>query len=159
MAIYLKIDGLNGEVTAAGHEKWIECSAMQWGVGRGISTPTGSSSNRESSTPSISEVTVTKMMDCATADLFKEACVGQSKSAKIHLVQTGADKPEQYMEYDLTEVLISGYSVAAGNDGRPSESVSLNFTKVQMKYTEFDNKHKPKGSFTSGYDIATGKKL
>ena len=51
MAIYLNIDGLKGDVTAAGHEEWIECMSLQWGVGRGIHTPTGSSQERESSAP------------------------------------------------------------------------------------------------------------
>ena len=26
MAIYLKIEGIEGDVTATGHDKWIECS-------------------------------------------------------------------------------------------------------------------------------------
>ena len=33
MPIYMKYDGINGEVTAAGHEKWIELGGVTWGVG------------------------------------------------------------------------------------------------------------------------------
>ncbi len=35
MPIYLKYDGIDGDVTAEGHEKWIELNSFQWGVGRG----------------------------------------------------------------------------------------------------------------------------
>lgn len=158
MAIFLQVDGLKGDVTADGHKDWIECASMQWGVGRGIHTGTGSSQERESSTPSVSEVTVTKVMDKCTPDLVREACVGKSKKVKINLVQTG-EKLEKFMEYELTDALISGYSVSAGGDGRPTETISFNFTKIEMKYTAFDNAHKPAGSFTAGYDVSAGKKV
>ena len=52
MPIYIQYGTLTGDVTAAGHEKWIEVNSFQWGVGRGISSPTGGSSDRESSAPS-----------------------------------------------------------------------------------------------------------
>lgn len=159
MAIYLNIDGLKGEVTAKGHENWIECSNMHWGVGRGIATPTGSSSNRETSAPSISEVTLTKIMDKSSADLFKEACAGQAKKVKIDLVQTAADNLAPFAKYELEQCLISGYSINSDGHGRPTESISLNFTKVKMEYIEFDNDHKVAGTFTSGYDVAKGSKF
>ncbi len=157
MAIYANIDGLTGDVTAAGHENWIAFDSLQWGVGRGIHTPTGSSQERESSAPSVSEVTVTKMMDQCSPSLFSEACVGTAKTVQIHLVKTGQEL-ETYMEYTLTNALISGYSVSSGGD-KPSESVSFNFTKVEMKYTPYDNEHNPGSPIPAGYDIALGKKI
>ena len=63
MSVYMKIDGINGKVTAKGHEQWIDCSSLQWGVGRAISSAVGTSADREASKPSISEVSITKMMD------------------------------------------------------------------------------------------------
>ena len=157
MAIYLKIDGIDGDVTAEGHEKWIECMSMQFGVGRGITTPTGSSAERESSAPSVSEVSVTKNMDQSTPNLFSESCVGKSKEVKIDLIQTG-EALETYMSYTLTDALISGYSVSTGGD-RPTESVSFNFTKIEMKYTPYDNKHNAGSPLPAGYDVSLGKKV
>jgi type VI secretion system secreted protein Hcp len=157
MAIYLNYDGVKGDVTSAGHEDWIEVSSMQWGVGRGIHTPTGSSQERESSAPSISEVTCTLMMGKSTPALFTEACVGIGKTVKIDLVQTGS-KMQTYMSYTLTETLISGYSMSSGGD-RPSESVSFNFTKIEMKYTPYDNTNEPGSPIPAGYNISTGAKV
>lgn len=157
MAIYLHIEGVDGDATAKGHEKWIEVHSLEWGVGRGIHTPTGSSQERESSSPSVSEITVSKPMDKCTPKLFTEACVGIGKKVKIDLCQTG-DKLETYMAYTLTDTLISGYSVSAGGD-RPTESISFNFTKLEMKYTPYDNKNKPGSPIPAGYDISQGAKL
>jgi type VI secretion system secreted protein Hcp len=157
MAIYLHVEGLEGDVTAAGHEGWIECESMQWGVGRGITTPTGSSQERESTAPNVSEVSVVKMMDKCTPKLFEQACIGTSKLVKIDLVQTG-EQLDTYMAYELENALISGYSVNTGGD-RPSENLAFNFTKVVMKYTPYDNKHKAGSPIPAGYDVSLGKKV
>jgi type VI secretion system secreted protein Hcp len=98
-----------------------------------------------------------KAMDKCTPKLFTEACVGTGKLVKIDLTQTG-DQLETYMAYTLTDSLISGYSVGTGGE-KPSETVSFNFTKLEMKYTPFDNKNNPLGAVPSGYDISLGKKL
>jgi len=157
MAIYLNMDGLEGDVTAAGHEGWIECASLQWGVGRGITTPTGSSQERESAAPSVSEVSIVKIMDKCTPKLFEQACVGTAKLVKIDLVQTGAQL-DTYMAYELENTLISGYSVSTAGD-RPSESLSLNFTKLVMKYTPYDNENNPGSPIPAGYDVSLGKKV
>jgi hypothetical protein len=38
----------------------IDLNSFSWGIGRGISSPTGGSADRESSAPSVSEIVVTK---------------------------------------------------------------------------------------------------
>jgi type VI secretion system secreted protein Hcp len=154
----MKIEGIDGDVTATGHEKWIECHSLQWGVGRGIHTPTGSSAKREASSPSISEVTITKTMDASSPKLFTESCVGTGKTINFHLVKTGQNELETYMEYTLTNGLISGYSVSTGGDS-PSESLSFNFTKVEMKFTPYDNEGTAGDPVPAGYDVSAGKKI
>ena len=158
MAIYLKVEGIDGNVTAEGHEKWIDCGSLQWGVGRGIGAPTGAAKDREASYPSISEVTVTKEMDSSSPYLFTESCVGKGKKVEIHLVRTSADKLETYMEYVLSNALISGYSVSSGGD-RPTESLSINFTKIETKYIPWKDDHTADSPIPAGYDLALAKKV
>ena len=157
MAIYVKIDGVDGDATHEQHKKWLDISSMQWGVGRAISTPSGAAMNREASEPSVSEVTLTKQMDVSTTKLFEMACVGnKGKPVTIDLVTTGSPG-DIYMQYKLTDAMVSGYSVSTGGD-RPSESLSLNFTKIEMKYVPYDEDHTPLSPQLAGYDLATTKK-
>lgn len=158
MAIYMKIDGIDGGVTAKGHEKWIELDSAQWGVGRGIAMGVGASGKREASNPTVSEVSVTKMMDKTSSLLFQEACIGKGKKVTLHLVKTGADELQTYMEYILEECMISGYSVSTGGD-RPSESISLSFDKMTMSYTPYDNSGKAQTPVKAGYDLSTATKV
>src|SRR4051794_33738103 len=113
MAIYMKIDSVNGEVTTAGYEKWIDVSSLQFGVGRSISSAVGGGSKREAGHPSISEITLSKGFDDSSIELFSWSLAGKSKLVKIDLVQTGdKDKVSPYLQYELTNTLISGYSVS-----------------------------------------------
>jgi len=158
MTMYLQIEGIKGNVTAKGHEDWIDISSIQWGVGRAISSSVGTAADREASKPSISEVSVTKLMEESTPLIFTEACVGKSKKVSIHLCTTGTESIDTYMEYDLEDCMISGYSMSSGGD-RPSESISFSFTKLMMKYIPYDKAGKAMSPLPAGYDMAAGVKV
>ena len=154
--IYMKFPNIDGDVTAQGHEKWIELNSFQWGVGRSISSPTGGSAGREASAPSVGEIIVTKSMDKSSAKLLQEALVGNPAGpVVIDLVKNGFNgSPFVYGKYTLENVLVSGYSVSSGGDN-PSESISLNFAKITFSF--FDQT--PTGGIGSPieacYDIVT----
>jgi type VI secretion system secreted protein Hcp len=156
MAIYLKYDGIDGEATHDSHKKWIDVHSLSFGIGRAISTPSGSAANREASEPSVSEVVITKLMDSASPKLMVESATGAAgKTVKIDLVSTGSPG-NTYVTYTLTNALISSYSVSSGGD-RPSESLSISFTKIEYKFTPYDDKNKAGTPVTVSYDLATTK--
>lgn len=156
MAIYLKYEGIDGEATHQDHQKWIDVSSFQFGVARHIATPSGATSNREASEPSVSEITISKMMDGASPKLFTESATGNvGKKAQIHLVTTGSPG-NTYTEYTMTNALVSGYSVSTGGD-RPMESVSISFTKLEYKFIPYDEKNKAGTPVTVSYDLSTTK--
>src|SRR5258708_4982126 len=130
MAAYLKYGTtIKGESLTEGHkgsDGWMEIGSVQWGVGRGISTPVGAASKREASAPNVSEVVVTKLMDSTSPLLAQEALIGKAVEATIELTETGADKLNTFLTIKLTNTMLSGYSMSSGGD-RPSESLSLNF--------------------------------
>lgn len=158
MPIYMKYNAgaIKGDVTADGHVDWIELGSFQWGVGRGISSPTGASADRESSAPSISEITVTKSMDKSSFALLNEALQGEGVVVQIDLCKTDKGVLVTYVTYTLTNTMISGYSVSSGGD-QPSESLSLNFTKVEYKYLGRDAVGAEGDPVTVTYDLALAK--
>ena len=62
MPIYMNYSGITGNVQAMSGlpGQWIEISSFQWGVGRGISSGSASSADKEGSVPSVGEIVVTK---------------------------------------------------------------------------------------------------
>jgi type VI secretion system secreted protein Hcp len=147
---------IKGDSTAEGFIEWIELSSFQFGVGRGISSPTGGSADRESSAPSLSEITITKAQDSSTGPLVTDALQGEGVTVIIDFVKTSAGKLEKYMRYTLTNTMISGWSTSSGGD-RPTESLSLNFTKIEIDPTTIDAAGKSSNAKPVTYDIGKAK--
>jgi type VI secretion system secreted protein Hcp len=147
-------DGVPGDVTTQGFEKWIELQSFQWGVGRGIGSAMSGQASRESSIPSVSEIVVTKRMDGSSPGLWTDSVAGQlNTTVKISFTTTSKGATTEFLNYELTNTGLSGYSLSSGGD-MPTESLSLNFTKVVWKFTGTD----PSVSgtpVTQGYDLTT----
>ena len=121
MPIYIKIEGIDGDVTQAKYKGWIDCESLQWGVGRAVMTPVGSTMNREASAPTLSELTFTKTMDRSTATILQETCSGEAGKKVTVEMMTTANPPKTYMKYELEDALLSGYSCSgASGGGRPN---------------------------------------
>jgi type VI secretion system secreted protein Hcp len=156
VAIYMNWDGVPGDVTTQGFEKWIELTSFQWGVGRGIGSAMSGQASRESSIPSVSEIVVTKRMDGSSPGLWTDSVAGQlNTTVKIAFTTTSQGATTQFLNYELTNTGLSGYSLSSGGD-MPTESLSLNFTKVVWSFTGTD----PSVSgtpVTQGYDLTLAK--
>jgi type VI secretion system secreted protein Hcp len=160
MAIYMKYDGVDGDVTAAGHEKWIELHSCQLGVHRNVTSGAGRGVNREAAAPSVSEIVVTKDQDCASTGLFKASLWGEGKKVKIDFCKTDQNKVENYLQMELENTLISSYSVSgSGGDshGRPMESLSLNFQKITYVTTSMDKDNKTGKPERAMWDLSEAK--
>ena len=160
MSIYLEYDGIKGNVTADGYADHIAVLSVQFGVGRGISMEAGNLSNRESTRPSLSEISLTKAADNSVTAIFKEAVTGSAgKKVTIKFVRTGADKVQEYMSYALEDCIVSGYSISADSEGEPMESISLSYSKIMINYSDFDKTNKSGNPQRVGYDLETAKPL
>jgi type VI secretion system secreted protein Hcp len=157
MAIFMKYGDVKGEVTAEGYKDWVELTSLSWGIGRGISAGVGGASKREASAPSVSEITITKTMDSFSPSALKEAIGGEGVQVKIDITRTdGPGTHQAFQKYILEGTMVSGYSISSGGD-RPSESMSLNFTKFDSEYIKVDDKLSPVTTGHYIYDLTTAK--
>jgi type VI secretion system secreted protein Hcp len=127
MPVYLKFDDIKGDVTDRAHSGWIELTSVQLGAGKGMksSQPSG----REGESPAFTDIAVTKKLDSASTLLFQQSLSGRGVSALIDLV----DKDGWvYLRLELTDTMISSYNVGGQGTG-PTESLTLNFAKVEVK--------------------------
>jgi type VI secretion system secreted protein Hcp len=161
MPIYIKYGDIKGDVTAEGHkgtDGWVEINSFQFGIGRGIASPTGGGTDRESSAPSVSEITITKPLDKSSYRWFEESLYGEGEAVQIDFCKTDKDKLEVYTSYKLENAMVSGYSLSSGGD-RPSESISINFTKILFEFNEMSSKNAKGETPKAGWDIAEAKKV
>lgn len=78
---YLKYADIKGEATAEQYKDFITLLSVDWSVGREISSYTGTAMDREASATRLYDLTITKLQDRASPDLFKEATIGKGKPA------------------------------------------------------------------------------
>ncbi len=160
MAVYIEYEGIKGNVTADGYKDHLQVLSLHFGVGRGISMEPGNMANREATRPTLSEITFTKLADNSSTSLFKESVTGSTgKLVKIKFIQTGADKVIEYMDYEIEDCLVSGYSISADAEGDPVETITLSFAKVMVNYHDYDKANVGASPQRVGYDLTTAKPL
>ena len=145
MAIYMKYGHIDGGVYTKGYEKWIELRSFHMGVARTIGTAARGLESREASEPQITEITVTKLLDRASPDLYMEAVAGDlSATVKFSFTTTSHGKDgggvRPYLEYEFHNCGLSGYALSSGEEGHPTETLSMNFTRIRKKYIPLDAK-------------------
>jgi type VI secretion system secreted protein Hcp len=134
MPIFLEFTPIKGDVTSERYRHWIALNSLAVSAGRDIGSAKGKGANREGSEPTISEITVTKPWDAfSSSKLFEEAVSGEmSRTAEIHFTTTGTRTPEPFLVIKLNGTGVASYSLSAPAEGRPSESLSLNFARVEI---------------------------
>ena len=159
--VFLKIDGVEGESSDAKHKNEIEVLSYSWGVTQAITGTVSSSGTFSGQRCDMSPLTVQKLFDKASPKAAQACAAGDHfASAVLTLCRAGGDK-QPYMEYKLSDVLISSVQVGgAGEGGVPTESWSLHYAKIEMTYTQIGLDGKPAGKGASvGWDLKENKKV
>ena len=160
MAIYVEWEGMKGNVTADGFADHMDVISFNFGISRAISMEPGNMSNRENNRPSLSEITLVKTADNTLNALFKESVTGSAgKKITIRFVQTGGDKVNEFMNYELENALVSGYSVSADSHGEPMETINISYSKILASYCDTGADNSFGSNMVCGYDLATAKPL
>lgn len=159
--MYIKFDGIPGEVTTDDHKEWIEVLSYSHGVSMAINESTVSAGSRSAGRANMQDFSFVKMMDKSSVTLNANCVTGKSiPTVTIDLTRAGEGKQEVFMTYTLSGVLISSISAGgSGGGGVPTENVSLAFGKIVWKYmptSGMDGKQGSKQEAT--YDLTTLKK-
>jgi type VI secretion system secreted protein Hcp len=136
MAVFLKLDGIEGESTDARHAKEIDVTAWSLGVtnpGSGHAGGGGGGTGR----PKVTDLAVSKLLDRASPALMLAVASGRHVRSGRLTVTGGGPRPVEYLVVDLEDVLVTACLVAdAADPDRPVENVSLAFGKIHVAYTQ-----------------------
>jgi type VI secretion system secreted protein Hcp len=134
---YLRLDGIDGEVTATGNEGALALAS--WSFGASNPTSVGSSGlsagrmaapSAEPTPGSSGSFTVSRAYDKASPKLFMACASGQHiASAQLKRCVGGACRT-----YELKDVVISSYTISNRGSGGATESLSFNYGKIEFEY-------------------------
>ena len=147
---------IKGDSTAAGFEDHIVLESVEFGAARSIIIPTGKTA-RESGVPSFTEMTIAKKFDIASTELFMQSVSGASLGqGVITYLQTDMEgNPEPFLIITLQDPIITSYQNTSHGD-RPVEKFRMNFTKIQLAYTQYSGEGAKKAS-PKGWDLLASK--
>ena len=145
--IYIKFEGLDGEVMDENHRNWCEVISLDQAHNMSISS---SGLLRQKVSPIFEDIRIIKTIDKVSPKLAEAVCNGTVyPTVEIHVTaQAFGTSRETYLAYELKNVLVTSYAigVASQSDDAPHEEVTLNFEQIKMTYTEFDSTGKTKGN-------------
>lgn len=127
---FLKLDGVKGEATDRAHKGEIVVGSFSIGAAQQHGSGGGAGAGKVS----FSSFTITKRIDKASPLLFQGAALGKHyKEAVVAFAKTKSGKSTDYLEFKMTNVLISSIQdgTSSGGGHQPVEQVTFNFAKVE----------------------------
>ncbi len=110
--------------------KNIEVSSWSWGVSQTVASSDGSGGGAGKAT--FKDFTFVKKLDKASSTLFL-ACASGKHIPEV-VVSVVDDKGSPIGTIRFEDVLVSDFTTTANGSSTPTESISLNYTKVEVKY-------------------------
>ena len=151
--IFAKIGDIKGESQDAKHKDEIEVLSWSWGVATTAGPGGGGGGAGKATfqdlalTHSVDRASPSLMQACATGQHIKDATLIQRKAGK---------EQHEYLTIKMGDIIISSVAPSSSGD-RPTESVTLNYAKIEIEYKT----QKPDGTLDAGvhfkYDLKTNK--
>ena len=155
--IILVTVGLRGETQNREYqgEGGIDLIAWSWGMSQSGTTHLGPGAG--SGKVSVNDITFTKYVDLSTPVLMKACASGRSiPKATLYVRKATGDTPIDYVKLEMDTIIVSSYNTGGGADGldRVQETLSFNFRKFRMTYTQQSATGAASGGVDMGWDIA-----
>jgi type VI secretion system secreted protein Hcp len=148
--VFLKIEGIEGESADEKHGNEIDVLSYSWGVSQ-----TGTASyggGMGAGKANFGDFNFMMRMNKATPKLMTACSTGEHiKGATLSCRKAGG-KQEDYMVYKFYDLLISSYQTSASSE-EPTESISFNYSKMEMEYKIQDAKGQVKTAGVYKYDL------
>lgn len=128
-AMFLKLDGIDGESVDQDHEGWSDIQSISWS----LSDPTARRGPLV-----VGDFVVTKSVDLSSTPIIGLLSSGVV-TPTVRIDVTRPSDRASYLKYELTNVLISSYSTSSANSSvPPTETLTLNFSEIKVTYEKRD---------------------
>ncbi len=140
--VFLKVEGIPGELTLASHPNEIVVRAIGWDF---LSSPALSGGDGGAAPGTkVGPICMIKGLDVASPKLMQAAVSGQPIAHATFAFAKAAGQQQDYMFWKLENVVITSFQTGVGGDGL-AEKISLGFGKVRVEY----KRQNPDGSLAT----------
>ena len=130
---FLKIDGIPGESLDAKHKDEIEVLSWSWGE---TLEAAPSASGTATGKVAMNDLHVSTLISRASPALLLACASGKHIKSAVLTGRKAGRAQAEYLSFSLSDVLVSGYQTGASEAEAPLESISLNFSKIEVSYKQ-----------------------
>jgi type VI secretion system secreted protein Hcp len=154
--VFLKIHGIEGESKDEKHAKEIEIASWSWGVSQQgtMSANQGGGAGKAN----FQDLHFVHHVDKSSNALMDHCATGKHIPDALLSVRKAGGKQHDYLTIKLTDLLITSVQTSASSE-IPTESVSINYAKVEFDYKIQDEKGAIGASNKFGYDLKKNVKV
>lgn len=152
--MFLKIDGIEGESIDSKHSKEIEILSYSFGVtqqGRASSGTGGTGGKADFHDFSFSMYT-----NKSSPKLWLNCANGKHIPSAVLTVRKAGEKPQDYMTYTFTDLIISSYQTGgSGGADLTTDSITFNFAKLEYSYSPQKKDGTLEAAIKTNWDVKT----
>ena len=131
---FLKIDGIQGESTDAKHEDEIEVLSWSWGeTQERAPSPSGGGGTGK---VAMTDLHVSADLSRASPQLLLACASGKHVKSAVLTGRRAGKAQAEFLTFSLSDVLVSGYQTGGSAAEAPLDSISLNFSKIEVSYKQ-----------------------
>jgi type VI secretion system secreted protein Hcp len=151
---FLKLEPIKGESQDQKHKDEIQLLTWGWSMQQTGKAEYGSGAG--AGKVRVDDLHFTHYLDKASPDLHFACANGKHFKDALLTCRKAGEKPVEYLKIKLEDVLISSVQASGGHgdEERIIESVTLNFAKFVVEYTEQKPDGSPGPGTKKGWDMA-----
>jgi len=152
---FLKLDGIEGESAQKGHENQIDLLSWSWGESNSGSSSDGGGSG--SGKVNMQDISFAMKINKASPNLFKACASGSHIKEGTLTCRRAGKEPRPYLTIKFTDCLVSSFQTGGSQgDEVPTDSISLNFSKIEYSYSPQKADGTLGTAIPAAYELKTG---
>ncbi len=152
---FLKLDGIEGESSQKDHENQIDLLSWSWGESNSGSSSDGGGSG--SGKVNMQDFSFAMKINKASPALFKACANGSHIKEGTLTCRRAGKEPRPYLTIKFTDLLVSSFQTGGSQgDEVPTDSIALNFSKIEYSYSPQKADGTLGTAIPAGYDLKTG---
>jgi type VI secretion system secreted protein Hcp len=154
---FLKIDGIQGESVDAKHKGEIDVLSWSWGETQETTAPHGGGGGAGVGKVAMTDLHVSARISKASPKLLLACAAGTHIKDAVLSGRKAGKGQQEFLTFSLSDVLVSGYQTGGATAEAPLDSISLNFSKIEVSYKEQTAKGSLGPAIKVGWDRKTNK--
>lgn len=155
---FLKLDGIEGESKDNKHLGEIDIESFSWGETQPgtLAFGTGGGAGKVQ----MQDFHFTMYMSKASPTLFLKCATGEHIKSAILSGDRVGDRALNFLKWRLSDVILTSYQTGGtGGDALPTESISMNFAKIEVEYTVQKEDGSAGETTSAGWDVRLNQKV